>query len=223
MEQKRRIKDGNGRDMKNVKGKAVIEIAIAVVILASVLAATMPMVSAESRTDNFNYIKPNTPEKVLIWQNLQFEGFGGTVTVSRIVSGDIENVYQADADNRMYNVNWPTSGAYYAAYNTADQAQLSVEEPNLPLKLKVGTKEVSYIALETKLTIDTGGINLFPEDQVDLVIIGPDGQIKYDDVNDQQFTDITVAYLIENYGDNNLETTGWTIGTVNSTKRERNI
>jgi hypothetical protein len=31
MEQKRRIKDGNGRDMKNVKGKAVIEIAIAVV------------------------------------------------------------------------------------------------------------------------------------------------------------------------------------------------
>jgi len=134
------------------------------------------------------------------------------VAVSWLVSGDIENVYTADANNRIYNVNWPTTGAYYVAYNTADQAQLSVEEPEIPLKLKVGTKDISSIAASTSVTIDTGGMNLFPEDQVDLVIKGPDGQIKYDVVNKQDFTDITVAELTSWYGNNNLETTGWTIG-----------
>ena len=47
MEQKRRIKGVNERDTKRVKAKAVIGIAIAVVILASVFVATVPMVSAE--------------------------------------------------------------------------------------------------------------------------------------------------------------------------------
>jgi len=48
-----------------MKGKAIIS-AMAAILIASVLAATVPMVSAESKTDNFNYIKPNTAEKVLI-------------------------------------------------------------------------------------------------------------------------------------------------------------
>ncbi|MGB3459903.1 MAG: PGF-CTERM sorting domain-containing protein [Halobacteriota archaeon] len=200
------------------KGKEIIGIAMAAIMVVSVLAVAMPMVGAESKTDNFNHIvKQTAAQKVLIGQNLQFEGFDGTVTISRLVSGDVENVYQTDANNRIYNVNWPTSGAYYVNYDgnvipATSEAQLSVEEPNMPLKLKVGTKEVSSIALKTKLTIDTGGMNLFPEDQVDLVVIGPDGQMKYDDVNDQKFTDITVAQLNDKYGDNNLETTGWTIG-----------
>jgi hypothetical protein len=58
-------------------------------------------------------------------------------------------------------------------------------------------------------------MNLFSEDQVDLVVIGPDGQIKHDDVNNQHFTDITVSYLVDNYGSaaNTLETSGWTIGS----------
>jgi hypothetical protein len=219
MEQKRRIKGVNERDTMQVKGKSVIGIAMAAVILASVFAATVPMVSAESRSDNFNQIIKQVPaQKVLIGQNLQFEGFDGPVAIYRIVSGDIENVYQADANNRIYNVNWPTSGAYYVNYDYARKdydAQLSVEEPNMPLKLKVGTKDVSSIALGTKLTIDTSGMNLFPQDQVDLVVIGPDGQLKYDDVNGQKFADITVAELVENYGDNNLLTTGWTIGAYN--------
>jgi hypothetical protein len=198
-----------------MKGKAVIDILIAAIMLASVFAAMVPMVSAESRGDNFNYIvKQTAAQKVLIGQNLQFEGFGGTVTISRLVSGDIENVYQADAKNQIYNVNWPTSGAYYVNYRAGYEydAQLAVEKPNMPLELKVGTKDVSSIAAGTSVTIDTGGMNLSPEDQVDLVIKGPDGQIKYDDVNRQQFTDITVADLASWYGYNNLETTGWTIG-----------
>ena len=196
-----------------MKGKAIIGISMAAIMIVSVLAATVPMVGAASRGDNFNYILKMQPaQKVLIEQNLQFVGFTGTVTVSRLVSGDVKNVYTTDADDRIYNVNWPTSGAYYVAYNTADQAQLLVEEPVMPLELKVGTKEVSTIALGTKLTIDTGGMNLFPEDQVDLVINGPEGQIKYDVVNYQKFTDITVAALNNKYGASNLETAGWTIG-----------
>jgi hypothetical protein len=174
----------------------------------------------KSKRDNYNHILAQSAvQKVLIGQNLQFEGFNRTpVTVSRIVSGDIENIYQADANNSIHNLNWQTSGAFYVNYVTGTpatyDAQLSVEEPDMPLELKVGTKEVSAIAAGTNLIIDTRGMNLFPEDQVDLVVIGPDGQIKHDDVNDQQFTNITVDYLTSNYGDsdNTLETAGWGIG-----------
>jgi hypothetical protein len=202
-----------------MKGKAIIGISMAAIMIASVLVATVPMVSAWSETDNFNHIaKQMAAQKVLIGQNLQFEGFTGTVTVSRILSGDIENVYQADANNCIYNVNWPTSGAYYVNYDPTAKtydAQLSVEKPDMPLELKVGTRKVASLAVGTNLIVDTGGMNLFYEDQVDLVVIGPDGQIKHDDVNDQHFTDITVSYLVDNYGSaaNTLETSGWTIGS----------
>jgi hypothetical protein len=126
-------------ETKMKKGKAIIGISMAAIMVVSVLAATMPMVGAESKTDNFNHIvKQTAAQKVLIGQNLQFEGFGGTVTISRLVSGDIENVYQADANNRIYNVNWPTSGAYYVNYVTGIpatyEAQLAVELPDIPLK-----------------------------------------------------------------------------------------
>jgi hypothetical protein len=90
------------------------------------------------------------------------------------------------------------------------KAQLSVETPNVPLKLKVGTKELSSIAAGTDLKVYTGGINLFDADKVDLVIIGPDGQIKTDTDNSQTFTGITVAQLMT-YG-NALITNGWKIG-----------
>ena len=202
-----------------IKGKAIIGIFIAATMIASVFAATVPMVNAWSETDNFNHIaKQMAAQKVLIGQNLEFTGFTGSVTVSRILSGDIENVYQADANNRIYNVNWPTSGAYYVNYDPTAKtydAPLSVELPDMPLKLKVGTSKVASLSVGTNLIIDTGGMNLFGYDQVDLVVIGPDGPIKHDDVNDQQFTDITVSYLVDNYGSaaNTLETSGWTIGS----------
>jgi len=37
-------------------------------------------------------------------------------------------------------------------------------------------------------------MNIFGYDQVDLVVIGPDGQIKLDEVNNQKFTGITLIY-----------------------------
>jgi hypothetical protein len=147
---------------------------------------------------------------VLIGQNLQFEGFGGTVRVFRTVNGDIENLYQADADNRIYNVNWPTSGEYYVEYESPDETPLSVEELDMPLNLKVGINRVSSIVVGTPIRIDTEGMNLFPEDVVDLKVIGPKGQVKYDVKNDQQFTGIRVSDLKK--FDTELKTDGWKIG-----------
>ena len=215
MEQNRRNKGENKMDVKKVKGKAIIGIAMAAIMLASVLVATVPMVSAESRGDNFNHIvvQPE-PQKVLIGQNLQFDGFADMPVVYRLVGGDIVNTYLADADNRIYNVNWPTSGSYYVNYvdTTTYDAQLSVEDAHIQLKLKVGTKEVSSIAVGTHLRVDTAGINLFDEDRVDLKIIGPDGRIKYDEANDQQFTSISVSYLKDVWGGGIIHTTGWEVG-----------
>ena len=198
-----------------MKGKAIIS-AMAAIMVVSVLVVAMPMAVAMSNGGNFNIIMGSGTQKVLIGQNLQFEGYGGYVTVSRIVSRDVENVYQANAQNRIYNVNWPTSGAYYVNYRTGYEydAQLAVEKPNMPLELKVGTRKVSSLAVGTNLMVDTGGMNLFAYDIIDLVVIGPDGQIKHDAVNNQMFTGITVNYLLDNYGSaaNTLDTSGWTIG-----------
>jgi hypothetical protein len=133
----------------------------------------VPIGGAESRGDNFNHIVNDTvPQKVLIGQNLQFEGFDAPPTVYRLVRGDIENTYPADSDNRIYNVNWPTSGAYSVNYNTSTgyDAQLSVEDVDMPLEIKVDTKKVASIAVGTNLTIDTGGMGLYNNDPVDLVV-----------------------------------------------------
>jgi hypothetical protein len=141
-----------------------------------------PMSYAASRGDNYNHIVvQQTPQKVLIEQNLQFEGFAAPPIISRLVSGNVVNTYPADSNNIIYNLNWPMFGAYYVNYNSTTKnadAQLSVEAVNIPLELKVGTTTVSFIAVGTKLRVDTAGINLFDEDLVDLIINSPDGQIK---------------------------------------------
>jgi hypothetical protein len=81
-------------------------------------------------------------------------------------------------------------------------AQLSVETPDMPLELK---------DVDTMLIVDTTRINLFPQDLVDLVIIGPAGQIKIDKMNNQTFTNITVSQLML-FCDAGLKTEGWKVG-----------
>lgn len=183
-------------------------------MLASVFAAFIPVGTAKSQGDNFNYIENQTGlQRVLIGQNLEFNNFS-TPVVYRVVSGDIENTYPADSEDHIYNVNWQTSGAFYVNYqNSLDyDAQLSVEDAVIPLELRVGTTKVSFIAVgTTPLKIDTAGINLFEEDVVDLIINGPEGQISYDPVGKQQFTGITVSKLKE-YGTVGLKTDGLQIG-----------
>jgi hypothetical protein len=153
---------------------------------------------------------------VLIGQDLEFSNtdWSAAPVVYRYVYGNLENTYPVTESGGKYyinNVNWLTTGAYYVNGNSSNyEAQLSVEDPKMPLKLKVKDKEVTIIARSTCLNIDVGGINLLDEDKVDLVIIGPNGQIT--EKNGQIFTDITVATLKSMNGDNAIDTTGWDIG-----------
>jgi len=186
-------------------------------MLATVFAAFMPVVSAGSSGGNFNTIAAHegSLQKVLIGQNLEFEGFSTPVVVSRVVSGDVVNTYPAD-NNRIYNVNWPTAGAFFVNYNTTTkngEAQLSVEAPIIPLTIKVGSATVEGIMVgTTAIRVDTAGINLFDEDVVDLVINGPAGQISHDAKKGQQFTDITVSELKEYGTTAGLKIGGWKVG-----------
>ncbi|MEA3342995.1 MAG: PGF-CTERM sorting domain-containing protein [archaeon] len=196
------------------KGKAITGIAMAAIVLASVFAVMISIAGAESRGDNFNHIvKQTEAQKVLLGQDLQFENFTPPLTVTRIEGGDIASIYHPDSNNRTYNVNWAISGVYYVNYRNADyEAQLSIDEPDMPLELRVGTTKVSSVTVGTEITIDTSGMNIFPEDVVDLIVRGPDGQIRFDTVNDQEFTDITVKELNNMYGADGIETTGWMLG-----------
>ncbi|MCK4241427.1 MAG: hypothetical protein KAX30_07370, partial [Candidatus Atribacteria bacterium] len=153
------------------------------------------------------------PQKVLIGQDLQFDDFSAPPTVYKVEDGNIEAMYEVGDDYRIDNVNWEP-GRYYVNYRTETDydAQLAVQEVYMPIHIEVGDDWVTSIAVGTPITIDTGGMNLFTDFVVDLVVIGPDGQIKYDAINDQQFTGITVDYLRSHYGNNNLKTTGWPIG-----------
>jgi hypothetical protein len=110
---------------------------------------------------------------------------------------------------------WEEGEIVYVNYNKVDgsaDAQLSFSDPKVPLSIKVDTKEVRSIAVGVPVTISTTGMNLFEKNVVDLIIIGPKGQIRTDWLNSQQFTGISVAELKAHFGDMNLKTEGWTIG-----------
>lgn len=188
----------------------------AAIMLATVIAVMTPIVSAGSSSGNFNNITAQDGlQKVLIGQNLEFEGFNAPVAVYRLVSGDISNTYTVD-NNRIYNVNWPTTGAFYVNYNTTTEkadAQLSVEAPIIPLEIKVGSATVSGVMVgTTAIRIDTAGINLFDEDVVDLIIIGPAGQISYDAKNVQHFKGINVSKLKDYGATGGLKISDWKVG-----------
>jgi len=205
------------------KGKAILGIAIVAIMVASVMAAMIGSTGAYSNGGAYNIIEKAGIQAVLIGQDLDFsEDWTEIVTVSRVIYGVEEWSITADAQNHLHvsenETQWTNPGAFYVNYNTSDgtrEAWLAIGTPDMPLALKVGITEVSSIAVDTNLKIDTGGMNLFPEDRVDLKIIDPDGnQIKYDAINDQQFTNISVAELKQWYGGSpgELVTKGWTIG-----------
>ena len=210
---------------KKRKSKAILGIAMAAVMIASVMAAMIGSIGAESKGEDYNYITvPQTAtQKVLIGQELQFVDEDGNdikrqVQVSRVVDWSDEWSILSDSNGRLTvsadESQWTKIGAFYVDYLDRYNwsSKLSVSSPSMPLKLKVKTKEVSSLAVGSNLTVDVSGINLFDEDVVDLVIIGPEGQIVYDAINDQDFTNTTVANLRNRYGDCNLATAGWEIG-----------
>jgi hypothetical protein len=206
--------------MSRKRQKATRSNALAEIILVFVLLALIGSTQAYSTGGLYNLIeKTPTIQKVLRGQDLQFAETANwsavPVTVYRVAGVSIENTFTADANNRIFDVNWPAVGAYYVNYvnTTTYDAQLSLEDPRIPLIFRVGTAEVTSIAAGTRLIIDTGGINLFPEDRVNLNIIDPDNVQISTDVNGQQFTDITVKMLTEDYGSaGGINTAGWKLG-----------
>jgi hypothetical protein len=161
------------------KGKAIIGISMAAIMVVSVFAAMIGSVGAYSVGGEYNIIEMNPfPQKVLIGQDLDFrDGWGSDiVTVSRVRGGVVEWSITADANNQLKvseeEAQWTKDGAFFVNYlnPTTYEAQLSVSEPIMPLELKVDTRKVSSIAVGTSLTIYTAGMNLFAEDRVDLVI-----------------------------------------------------
>jgi len=209
-------------DTKN-RVKAITGIAMATIIIGAVFAVMPPViVMAVSTGDNFNHIGAGLHETVLVGQNVQFNGTGephawadpSNVTVEKFDDGHWYHYAGPWTNGKAYNIDWDPSLTLRATDGTIN-TPLSVKELKMPLKLKVKDKEVTSIAAGTpNFWVDVGGINLLPEDRVDLVIIGPDGQIKYDSVNNQKFTNITVSYLEQTYGNKSvgLKTSGWVIG-----------
>jgi hypothetical protein len=216
---------------KSKRGKAIIGIAMAAIMVASVMVAMIGSTGAKSDGGEYNIIEEDmgvTVQQVLIGQDIEFfTDWGSTplVTISRVKDNDVAWTKTASTGNilTISGDAWTKEGVFYVNANKLPdgtwvrEAQLSFDDADMPLELKVGTKKVSSIAVDTNLKIDTGGINLFPNDRVDLKIVGPDGQIKYDEINEQKFTDISVnnpadyPYTLENYS-SCLKTKGWTIG-----------
>jgi hypothetical protein len=200
--------------------KTMLGIAMSVITIVLIFVAMMGTTSARSNGGPYNIIdKQVAIQKVLRGQDLQFDNSDAwatwPVTVFRIVEGNIENTYTADFNNRIYDVNWPITGAYYVNYAnpTTYDARLSIEDASIPLSLKVGTKTVQSIAAGSFLKINTGGLNLFYEDRVDLKVMGPEGQIKTDPINNQVFTNISVQTLTSTFGTTGINTANWKVGS----------
>ncbi len=197
-------------------GKAIVGIALTVIMVASVMAAMIGCTGAYSDGGNYNIIVSQTEvQPVIIGQDLVFHAFSAPVTVSRVRNGSEEWSIQTDSYNRLTvsaeEDQWTRTGGFYVNYDSGSyDAELSVNEPRMPLKLKAGTKEVTSVFRGTPITVDVSGINLFDEDIVDLVIIGPYGQIKYKD--GIRFTGITVSTLKKISGDSAIDTTYWDRG-----------
>jgi len=180
--------------------------AILGVVLAVVMVAMIGNIGAYSTGGQYNIIEKYNVNRVLIGQDLVFNDTADwsetQPVVYRYAFGDLENTYTAtlkDGKYYFYNVNWPTTGAFYVNGGPEGcDAPLSVEDPDMPLKLKREDKEVSSIVRGTPLTVDVGGINLFNEDIVDLVIIGPNGMLLLQD--GVSFTNITSEDIENFYG-----------------------
>ncbi|KAF5438150.1 hypothetical protein C5S35_00460 [Candidatus Methanophagaceae archaeon] len=205
------------REERSRSKKAIIGVVLATVVLASATVAMLGSIGASSTGGPYNNIEKDTVNTVLIGQDLLFNPdvtWTTPIVINRYVSGDLENTYPATESGGkyyIYNVNWPTTGAYYVkGYKDQGEGLLYVEGPKLPLTLKVKDREVSSIVWSTSLNIDIGGINLFDEDKVDLVIIGPKGQIT--EKNGQMFTNIPISALKSFTGSGAIDTTGWDIG-----------
>jgi len=212
--------------VKRGKGKAIIGIALAAVMLASVFA---PAVSAEVLPDEsysglYNNITltvdPEVAASVLIGQKLNFVGGIGSEKIqgdpaSDTVAGEL---FTADSTGKFDTSSMTETGIYYVNPSTSGttvvhwDAKLAVSRPTMTLDIKAGGISVSSITEGTELEIDFAN-NLNGSDMVSLVITDPDGNtIKA--TPSQNFSKINVSYLMSQYGVGaGVDTSDWSLGT----------
>ncbi|HID19703.1 MAG TPA: hypothetical protein EYP28_02020, partial [Methanophagales archaeon] len=99
---------------KEKRGKAIIGIVMAAIMLTSVFVAMLPMGSAVSKGDNFNYIGAvAVTETVLVGQNVQFNTTApnnwtdpGNVKVQKFEDGVWYDYSGPWSGGTVYNVDW---------------------------------------------------------------------------------------------------------------------
>ncbi|MFZ2070124.1 MAG: PGF-CTERM sorting domain-containing protein [Halobacteriota archaeon] len=211
------------------RGGTITGIALVAIMVASVMLAMVASTAAYSTGGKYNIINNSTTppaQQVLTGQDLKFikgtdalEWTSAPTVMQYGSNGNQEHTYPSavgdGGDFYIDNVDWGTSGTFYvnggATVSAAYCAQLSVSDPKIPLQLKVGDKIVTSLAKGTPgFHTDVGGRNLFPEDGVDLVIMGPNGQITTK--NGQNFKGINVSTLTDYTSVNFINTTGWDVG-----------
>jgi len=229
--EKMKAKKGEGEGGERFK-KAIIGIALAAIMLASVFVAMMPTATALPLPDtSYNGLyhdidlkdSPPAAEPVLIGQYLWLHNLsysGATIQGDPTASDVAGEIFTADSDGKFDTTLMTKTGIYYVnqvggtttASPTYWEAQLAVTKPLMILKLKPGGDEVSGITEGPILEIDFL-TTLDAKDMVSLVIIDPDGNtIK--EANGQYFDKINVSWIRTQYGvGKGIDTTDWKLGT----------
>ena len=97
----------NEREEKGKSKKAILGIALAAIVLASVTIAMIGSTVAYCYGGKYNIIVPQGgPQRVLIGQDLEFQGTWSQTppVVYRYVSGDLENTYTAALKDGKYYI-----------------------------------------------------------------------------------------------------------------------
>ena len=208
--------------MISKKGKAIISIAMAVIMLVSVFAALAPMGGAVgTQNSDHNILRPFVVNPVLIGQKLDFTTVGLDKTIIGKTPDTIKGILYGQTSADYSTTAYLTQiGLYFVdvngnyLYDAGVDAGLAVANPIMTLDLKVGTKSVSSVAQGTTFKLSFTN-NLDANDSVDVVVINPDGNtIKVNPIDaTQDFANITAV----NASGMTIETTDgtnfWKIGT----------
>ena len=214
------------------KGKAIIGIAMALIMVSSVIAVMeiLPLTSGKDVTqttirngyivnpDNVTISIDGNATSVLIGQNVQFMCDGnktGTVAVRGVEGTPTEGYLFVSSTTGWLDTSGMVEGLYNATYGEYWEL-LAVDSPEMDVRFRVDGYEVNSIIGGTQLGIDFTS-NLDENDCVDLRIIDPDGNVLKQNPADpnQKFDDINVSQLLE-YGSGNeskrINITGWDVG-----------
>jgi hypothetical protein len=214
------------------KGKSIIGIVIAVIMLATLM-AIVSTGSAKDVTSDYLTVRngfdvnptfvaieitDGDTDAIKIGQEIIFKDAMGAVLIEGIPDTNTDGeafsasaqVTETVGDKTISGIYFDTTsmgrtGTYIVSSGGLSQ-YLSVSRPTIPIELKVGPDVVSTICAGTRLRVDcSGASDLGPKDCVDLVITDPRGrQIKTWTVGGktQYYDEINVDQLIQ-YGSTN--------------------